>query len=84
MFAEALADGGVACGLPRAKAVEYASQMIIGSAQLIAQSGRHSAQIKDMVCSPGGSTIQGVRALEEGGFRAAVMNAVIAAFEKKF
>ena len=84
MFAEALADGGVACGLPRKTAAEYASRMIAGSAQLLVQSGRHSAEIKDMVCSPGGSTIQGVRALEEGGFRAAVMDAVIAAFEKKF
>ena len=82
MFIEAMADGGVACGLPRAKAMELACQMVIGSAKLILESGKHPGQLKDEVCSPGGTTIQGVRKLEEGGFRAAVMNAVIAAYEK--
>ena len=82
LFMEALADGGVACGLPRNKAVEYAVQMLKGSAELLLESGQHPGQLKDAVCSPGGTTIQGVRALEEGGFRAAVMNAVIAAYEK--
>jgi len=82
MFVEALADGGVACGLPRAKAMELACQMVAGSAKLILESGKHPGQLKDEVCSPGGTTIQGVRALEAGGFRAAVMNAVIAAYEK--
>ena len=82
MFMEALADGGVACGLPRQKAMEYAAQMLCGSAKLLLEKGLHPGQMKDAVCSPGGSTIQGVRALEERGFRAAVTDAVIAAFEK--
>ena len=56
--------------------------MAVGSAKLILESGKHPGQLKDEVCSPGGTTIQGVRKLEEGGFRAAVMNAVIAAYEK--
>ena len=82
MFAEALADAGVACGLPRAKATEYALQMLLGSAKYLLETGQHPGQLKDAVCSPGGTTIQGVRALEQGGFRAAAMEAVIAAFEK--
>ena len=84
MFCEALADGAVACGLPRQKALEYAAMMMKGSAELLLQEDMHPAVLKDRVCSPGGSTIQGVRILEERGFRAAVMDAVIAAFEKKF
>lgn len=81
-FIEALADGGVACGLPRAKAMEYAAQMMAGSAQLVLESGQHPGALKDAVCSPNGSTIQGVRVLEERAMRGAVMDAVIAAFEK--
>ena len=84
LFAEALADGGVACGLPRSAAAQYAAQMLLGAAEYLLETGVHPGELKDMVCSPGGSTIQGVRALEERGFRSAVMNAVIAAFEKKF
>lgn len=84
MFVEALADGGVACGLPRKQAMEFATQMVLGSAKLILETGKHPGELKDAVCSPGGTTIQGVRKLEEGGFRAAVMNAVIAAYEKNF
>ena len=81
-FMEALADGGVACGIPRAQAVEFAAQMLAGSARLVLESGQHPGALKDAVCSPGGSTIQGVRKLEEAGFRGAVMDAVIAACEK--
>lgn len=84
MFIEALADGGVACGLPRAQAIEMAAQMLMGSAALLLDSGRHPGELKDAVCSPGGTTIQGVRKLEERGFRGAVMDAVIAAYEKNF
>ena len=82
LFIEALADGGVACGLPRDKAQAYAAQMVAGAAQMVLQSGQHPGALKDAVCSPGGTTIQGVRTLEEGGFRAAAMDAVIAAYEK--
>ena len=82
LFIEALADGAVACGLPRDKAMAYAAQMLAGSAELALNSGKHPGALKDAVCSPGGTTIQGVRALEESGFRAAAMNAVIAAYEK--
>lgn len=82
LFLEALADGGVACGLPRAKALEFAAQMTAGSAKLALESGKHPGELKDAVCSPGGTTIQGVRTLEEAGFRGAVTDAVIAAYEK--
>ena len=82
LFIEALADGGVACGLPRAKAIEYAAQMVAGTAALMLQSHDHPGVMKDAVCSPGGSTIQGIRKLEQGGLRSAVMEAVIATYEK--
>lgn len=82
MFAESLADGAVACGLPRSKALAYAAKMIEGSAKLLFDSGIHPGELKDNVCSPGGSTIQGVKALEDGGFRGDVMEAVLAAYEK--
>ena len=84
LFIEALADGGVACGLPRKQALEFAAQMVMGSAKLVLESGRHPGELKDAVCSPGGTTIQGVRILEESGFRGAVIDAVIAAYEKNF
>lgn len=84
LFLEALADGCVACGLPRATAMELAAQMVMGSAALALTDGRHPAQLKDAVCSPGGTSIQGVRMLEKSGFRSAVMEAVIAAYEKNF
>lgn len=82
LFMEALADGGVECGLSRKQALEYAAQMLLGSAKLVLESGQHPGALKDAVCSPGGSTIAGVHALESGGFRAAAMNAVKAAYEK--
>ena len=84
MFIEALADGAVACGLPRRKALDYAAGMLKGTAELLLRTGEHPGALKDRVCSPAGSTIQGVRRLEESAFRAAVMNAVIASYEKEF
>lgn len=84
MFVEALADGAVACGLPRKHAIAFSAQMLLGSAKMLLDSGDHPGVLKDQVCSPAGSTIQGVRVLEERAFRAAVTDAVIATFEKKF
>lgn len=84
MFVEALADGAVACGLPRKKALQYAAQMLMGTARLLLETEEHPGSLKDRVCSPAGSTIQGVRTLEERAFRAAVTDAVIATVEKKF
>ena len=82
LFLEGLADGAVACGIPRVKAYEYAAATMEGAAKLMLTAGQHPGQLKDAVCSPGGSTIQGVRVLEEKGLRAAAMDCVIAAFEK--
>ena len=82
MFIEALADGGVKCGLPRAKALKYACDALIGSATLVNESGKHPGLLKDEVCSPGGTTIAGVHALEANAFRGTVMEAVSAAYEK--
>jgi len=77
---EAMADGGVMMGLPRALAVEHAAATVRGAATMVLQeSDKHSAQLKDEVCSPGGSTIRGVHKLEEGGVRIAFMNAIQAA-----
>ncbi len=82
MFAEALADGGVACGLPRDKALSYAIETIIGAGEMMNRTGKHPETLKDEVCSPGGSTIEGVLALEDGAFRSTGAGAVIAAYEK--
>lgn len=82
MFAEALADGAVACGLPREKALVYAAQTMAGAAAMLLETGLHPGQLKDAVCSPAGSTIEGVSALEAGGLRAAAISAVKAGFEK--
>lgn len=81
MFAEALADAGVECGLPRDKAILYAAQMLKGSAELLLNQPSPGT-LKDKVCSPGGTTIAGVHALENGAFRAAVMNAVTSAYKR--
>lgn len=81
-FIESLADGAVDCGLPRDKAIRYAVQTVLGSAKLVEVTGEHPYQLRDKVCSPGGSTIEGVRALADGGMSSAVMQAVIAAYKR--
>jgi pyrroline-5-carboxylate reductase len=82
LFVEALADGGVKCGLPRQKALEYAAQTLLGTGKLLLESEKHPGALKDAVCSPGGSTIAGVAALEEHAFRAAAIAAVEAAYRR--
>jgi pyrroline-5-carboxylate reductase len=82
MFIEALADGGVKAGLPRDKALRYAAQTVLGSAAMVRETGRHPGELKDMVCSPAGTTIAGVAALERAAFRGAVMDAVEAAWRR--
>ena len=82
LFSESLADGAVECGLSREKANLYAAQTLYGAAKLLLESGKHPGELKDAVCSPGGTTIAGVHALEEGSFRAATMSAVNAAYQK--
>lgn len=82
MFIEALADGAVACGVPRAKAIEYAAATMAGAAEMVLQTGQHPGTLKDAVCSPGGSTIAGLKALEEHSFRGAVMDCISAAYKR--
>lgn len=82
MFIEAMADAAVAAGMPRKQAYEFAAQAVYGSAKLVLESGRHPGELKDMVCSPGGTTIQGVRILEEKGMRGAVIDALTATVEQ--
>ena len=82
LFMEALADGAVCAGMPRAQALRYAAKAVEGAAALCGESGKHPGQLKDEVCSPGGSTIEGVLKLEEKGFRAAASQALLASVEK--
>ncbi len=82
LIIEALSDGGVAVGLPRDIATKLAAQTLLGSARLLLETGLHPGALKDMVTSPGGTTIEGIHELEKGGVRAALINAVRAATEK--
>ena len=82
MFIEAMADEAVAAGMPRKQAYELAAQAVLGSARMVLETGMHPGELKDMVCSPGGTTIQAVKVLEEKGMRAAVMDAMEACIEK--
>lgn len=82
MFMEALADGGVLCGMPRNKAYEIVAQTVAGSAKMLLETGKHPGQLKDEVCSPSGTTIEAVRVLENGNFRGNVIEAVVACTEK--
>lgn len=82
MFIEALADGAVQQGMPRAMAYKFAAQTVLGAAKMVLETGKHPGELKDMVCSPGGTTIEAVKTLEEHNFRASVMAAVRTASEK--
>lgn len=82
MFIEALADGAVKCGLTRKQAYEMAAQTVLGSAKMVLETGKHPGELKDMVCSPAGTTIAAVEALEQWGFRNALMKATDACMER--
>ena len=82
MFMEALADSVVKYGIPRAAAYELVAQTVLGSAKMVLETGEHPGLLKDKVCSPGGTTIAGVAALEEKGLRGAVFHATDACYEK--
>jgi pyrroline-5-carboxylate reductase len=82
LIIEALSDGGVAAGLPRDVATRLAAQTLLGSARLLLESGQHPGALKDMVTSPGGTTVEGLHELEKAGVRGALINAVRAASEK--
>ena len=82
MFIEAMADAAVAEGMPRPQAYQFAAQAVLGSAKMVLETGKHPGELKDMVCSPAGTTIAAVKVLEEKGFRSAVIEAMEACAEK--
>lgn len=82
MFIEAMADGAVLQGMPREKAYKIAAQSVLGSAKMVLETGKHPGELKDQVCSPGGTTIEAVYCLEKNNFRASVMEAVDKCTEK--
>ena len=82
MLIEAMADAAVSGGMPRKQAYQFAAQALLGSAKMVLETGMHPGELKDMVCSPAGSTIEGVRILEQNGFRSAVFEALNGAAEK--
>ena len=82
MMIEAMADAAVLDGMPRAQAYEFAAQAVYGSAKMVLETGKHPGELKDMVCSPAGTTIEAVRVLEEKGFRSSIMEAMQACTRK--
>lgn len=82
MLIEAMADAAVMGGMPRAKAYTFAAQSVLGSAKMVLETGKHPGELKDMVCSPAGTTIDAVAVLEQDGFRSAVIDAMRACMEK--
>lgn len=82
MFIEAMADAAVAEGMPRAQAYQFAAQSVLGSAKMVLETGKHPGELKDMVCSPAGTTIAAVKVLEERGFRSSVIEAMSACADK--
>lgn len=82
MVIEAMADAAVADGMPRAQAYELAAQTVYGSAKMVLETGKHPGELKDMVCSPGGTTIEAVRVLEEKGLRSALIEGQMACVRK--